>query len=515
MKNKILLLTVSLSGIALASCTQNKDDPNTLIIEGAKLGYGVKWMEYIVSSFESDTGTKVKFTSYDGQSGIESLQGKIKAGGDGTDIFFSKITDYYKLGYQGFFADVSDVYTSKENGKSIEERTSSQFLEANKIDGKYIGFNWANGVFGYIRNNTIWNAMGLTDEDIPYTTDEMVALCKKVAERQFSYEGNQIYPLVYSYESEYYTTILPIWFNQYEGSENMAYFNEGLDPEDPEGSATHHASSFFARDGISEALNVVNEILVENPSFHHPKSKNYQFQSAQNDFLRNKTALFMVNGSWLDSETTISSYDVSFMNTPIISSLINSDRISTISDDATLSATVKYVRGVTSTKPANVSDEDIEVVKDAVENGSYMRSGIDHQLVICSNSKRMDLAKKFVSYMYSDKGLEIYHKSTNGGILGTVPNNGYSTDVETSPFKANVNKALEENNVCSYQVQVPSRLFCYGGINRVFANGLGDFGSNCVKAMVSFNKTPIEVYNINQNYLDRNWSSILNQAGLN
>lgn len=518
MKNKKikLLMASSFISLGLVSCSTSKDTSDTLKIEGVKLGYGVKWMEDIVSAFTTKTGIKVNFQAVDGQAGVEALQAKIKAGGDGTDIFFSRITDFYKLAYQGNFVDVSDVWTSKdEDGKSIEDRTEQCFIDANKIGDKYVSFSWANGVIGIVRNNTIWNALGLKDDDIPYTTDEFITLCEKVRQKEFKYEGNQIYPLVYSYESEYYTSLLPIWFAQYEGSKNMEYFNEGIDPDDPEASKEHHTSSFYARDGIVESLQVAQDLLVNN-DFHHPKSKNYQFESCQNDFLRNKTALFMANGSWLDTETNVKSYDASFINMPIVSSIIDNGRISSIKDDKTLSEVVKFIRGVNKEKPSSVSDEDVEIVKDAVQNGSYLRSGCDHQLVICSNSKKIDLAKQFVKYMYSNEGLSIFHKSMNGGVLGSKPSNGYSdSGIQISNFKKNVNEALKENNILAYNFQVPAKIFCYGGINRTFANGLGNVGDNCIKAMVSFNKSPSEVLNLNMDYLNKNWATILKQSGLN
>ena len=515
-KNVKLLLLSSLLSLGLVSCGNDVDSSTTLKIEGVKLGYGVKWMEDIVSSFTDKTGIKVNFKAVDGQAGVETLQQKIKAGGDGTDIFFSRITDFYKLAYQGNFVDVSDVWTNKDdNGLSIEDRTEQCFIDANKIDGKYVSFSWANGVFGILRNNTIWNALGLTDNDIPYTTDEFITLCQKVKDKEFSYEGSQIYPLVYSYETEYYTSLLPAWFAQYEGSENMSYFNEGIDPDDVEGSKEHHVSSFYARDGIVEALQVTQDLLVNN-DFHHPKSKNYQFESCQNDFLRNKTALFMANGSWVDTETSVKNFDASFIPTPIVSSIIDNGRITSIKDDKTLSNVIKYVRGLTNEKPASISDSDIEVIKDAVKNGSYLRSGCDHQLVISSNSKKIEMAKQFVKFMYSDEGLSIFHRSMNGGMLGTKPSNGYDdTGINVSSFKRNVNQVLKENNIFAYNIQVPAKIYCYGGINRIFANGLGNVGDNCVKAMVTFKKSPNEVLNMNMDYLNKNWAAILKQSGLN
>ena len=510
------LTLASLLAVLLCGCG-GKSDPNTLTIKGVKLGYGTKWMEDIIQGFQAKTGKKVKLKTYDGQAGIESLQGVINAGGDNTDIFFTKITGFYKLAYQNYFEDLTDVYTEKDTstGLSIEDRTNAHFLKAYKVDDKYVGISWANGVFGILKNNTLWKAMGLTDEDIPYTTEELYALCDKVVAMQYKYNNQfDISPMVYSYESEYYSTLFPTWFSQYEGSENMAYFNEGIDPDDPIGSQEHYTSNFYVREGITESLNVIYDLVVKNKDYQHPRSKTYQFSIAQNDFLRNKVSLMMVNGSWLETETSVTDYDVEFMDTPIISSIIDNGRITTIKDDATLSKVVKYCRGVTTEKPAGVSDSDIEVVKDAIKCGSLCRSGVDHQMVVSKKSKNIELAKEFIKYMYSDEGLAIYRKTMNGGVLATSPSKPFTDDTEISAFKANVNKKIEEDNFTDYEIQVPSKIFCYGGINRYCTNGLGNFGNNALKAMVDFKKTPQDVFNLNKKFLDDNWASILKEAGL-
>ena len=83
------------------------------------------------------------------------------------------------------------------------------------------------------------------------------------------------------------------------------------------------------------------------------------------------------------------------------------------------------------------------------------------------------MAKQCVKYMYSNEGLSIFHKSMNGGVLGSKPSNGYSDyGIQISNFKKNVDEALKENNILAYNFQVPAKIFCYGGINRTFANGL-------------------------------------------
>lgn len=516
-RNHFKTLTLSLlSALVLCGCG-GTDNNNTLNIRGVKLGYGVDWMKNIIAAYQNKTGNKVKLTTLDGQAGVEALQGEIEAGGEkNTDIYFSRITDFYKFAYQDFFVDLTDLYTQKDpiSGKSIEERTEKDFLNAYKVNNKYVGLSWANGVFGIIKNNIIWDALNLTDDDIPQTTDELISLCKRVANLEYKYDGNQIYPFVYSYESEYYSTLFPTWFSQYEGSENMNYFNNGIDPDDPVGSELHHTSNFYVRDGIVESLKVIEDLLIKNTNFHHPRSKSYQFSTAQNDFLRNKTSLFMVNGSWLESETTVKDYKIEFIDTPIVSSIINNGKIKTIKDDETLSLVVKYVRGINKEKPAGVSEEDIEIIKDAVNCGSLVRSGVDHHLVVSKKSKKIDLAKDFLKFMYSDEGLSIYRNTMNGGTLSTKPATPFTDDSNVSAFKANVNKKLEEGNFTDYEAQVPCKLYCYGGINRYCTNGLGNFGGNAIKAMVDFEKTPQEIFNLNKKFLDDNWASILKESGL-
>lgn len=532
-KRNHLLLGASLliASSALIGCSTGQEDSSKLIIHGSNMGYGVKWMSSLIDDFTKETGIQVSFKAFDAEQGISTLMNEIEKGSD-TDIIFTKINNYFKHAYEGKFLDLTPTLTEKDpaNGNtSIEERTETSFREFHKIkvggEDKYYGISWANGVFGIVRNINMWEELKLTDADMPYTTDELLALCQKVVDKDVRLSsGFKVSPFINSYSAEYYTSLMPVWFMQYEGPENMSYFQQALDPEYPLRPITVNpdCSSFYERDGIKASLTVLQKLILDNPSYQHALSDGYpSFKSLQDDFLKSRNALFMPNGSWLESETTVKDYNVDFIPTPIVSSIIDKVDVegnkvfTTINDDATLSAVVKYIRGgKVGAAPAGVNEHDILEIEKSINYSSYVRNGFDHQMVIPANTDKAEEATKFIKFMYSDRGLNKYYKYTNGGLLCTAPSSGhYETEgTEISEFRKKFNDILNEGHLGPYEICNKNKAFCYGGVGAYFNNGLVQEGVSAVNnvyyAMRDSKRGAEFIYNANKTYLRKNWASI-------
>lgn len=504
-----LLMVCMLSVALLAGCGGKggngaKVDAEALVLTVAKLGYGDQWLIDLAKAYEEKTGTTVQVISKVGESGLSAIKGEMQSQASETDIFFTRAAEFFKSIYRGAvsidgqeyeceFADLTDVYMTKpdgEDGKTILEKMDVAFEEYYNVDGKYYGLPWAESVMSIVRNKNVWDTLGLTDGDMPYTTDEMFALADKV-------KAEGVAPFIYSLESEYYSSVAPVWFAQYEGSESMNYFYNGLDP------VGENSSNLYAYDGQVEALKVVERLVNEDNGYHHEMSASSSFTDMQSTFLLDQ-ALFCVNGSWLEIEMGENYKDsnIDFIKMPLISSII--DKLDTVNDDATLSAVVKYVDGDAESAPAGVSEEDIEVVRDA-RNASYSQSGFDHTALIPAYSNKVDEAKEFLKFMYSDEGLNIYYKSTSGAQLPLECTAGYDASIEVSTFRQNINELLEEGKVCPYDGQCKSKVYAIGGVNRFWYNGSNNF----VRALLE-GKTPEEICATNNEYLKNNWSSITN-----
>ncbi len=503
MKKTITLLLVGVMMVSLlAGCgAKNKVDKNALVITVAKLGYGDQWLMELAEAYEAKTGTKVQVISKVGDSGLSAIKGEMQSQAAETDIFFTRAQEFFKSIYKGAvniggtnyeceFADLSDVWNNKAadgESKTVKEKMDPAFEEYYNVDDKYYGLPWANGVMGLVRNNNVWEKLGMTEEDMPLTTDQMFALCDQVKAKGTA-------PFIYSLEAEYYSTVAPIWFAQYEGSESMNYFNNGMDP------VGENSSNLYAFDGQVEALKIIQELVNTDNGYQHSMSASSSFTDMQSTFLVDE-ALFCVNGAWLETEMgdAYKGANIEFVKMPVISSL--TDRLETVSDDATLAAVIRYVDG-SGEAPAGVSEEDIEIVRDAREN-SYTRSGFDHTALVPAYSNKLAEAKDFLKFMCSDEGLDIYYKATNGNQLPIENTAGYSTDVEVSPFRESVNELLAEGKICEYDAFVKAKVYAIGGVSRYWYNGSGNF----VRALLE-GKTPEEICVANNDYLKNNWSSI-------
>ncbi len=544
MKRKTLLpaLAVGLLSAALASCGGGSGTSEKgLVIHGSNMGYGIKWMDEIIANFTADTGIKVQKKYFDNAGSISTLKNEILKSKSspstvGTDIIFTKIGDFFKYASDNYFADITDVYKAADptsGGLSIESRTNDGFLDYYRMDedggeGRYYGISWVNGVCGFVRNKTLWNQLGYTEDDVPMTTDEMMAFADDVVAKDHKVGKYSTSPFFYCYDAEYYTTILPVWFAQYEGTQNINYFNSCIDPNYPlrEISEDPNSSNFYKRPGILESLKVMEGMLAKKPGtnvhkYQHALSKGYSdFKTAQDAFLRGENGLLMANGSWLENETKEKNYNADFIPTPIVSSIIN--KTPTINDDATLSAVVKSIRKGTAA-PAGVSTEDLAIISDAVTSASYIRNGCDHNMVVLNSTDMLDEAKAFIKYMYSDKGINIYYKATNGGTLATRTSTGHydTTGVTLSSFKTVINEIIAQGYLSSYEVQWKNKYYYRGGIGRLFTNGIDvqfegssalATSKNVCYAMVDSNSTAEQIYTRNHKYLYSNWSSIYSKV---
>lgn len=519
--NKTLrsLILLSLGALSLAGCGGKGDsisgdpDKGTIEITVAKLGYGTDWLNALAKAYHEKTGVGFNIHELVGQAGIEAIQTEMESLASSTDLFITRPKNYFKMVYSGAvkaqgqtypcaLADLTDVYTTPyegENGATILSKMDSQFSNYFNVEGKYYGLPWGNDIMGVVRNLNVWNKLGLTDEDIPNTTDELFSLADKVKKQGVA-------PFIYSYSDEYYSTIVPIWFAQYEGSASMANWYNGRDPS---GQETYNIYSY---DGMVKSLEILQKLLDAKNGYQHESSKTLPFTSMQGYFLRDQ-ALFCVNGSWLETEmgSNYKDSNIDYIPTPIVSSLSEKmsyyDASKQAENDKKLSALVDYVEGRASALPEGTTEGDADIVRDAKTSASYIRGGHDHNMLVPSYSDQIDNVKDFLRFVYSDEGLNIYHKVMNGGTLPATPSGGYSNDrVEISQFRAAINSIMSEGRLCNYGAGIKAKVFCLGGVNRYYVNGTGNMVHEILEG-----KTPEKIIATNQAYIKQNWNSIRSQ----
>lgn len=476
----------------------------TLKVTVAKLGYGDKWILDMAEAYKEKTGISIEVVSKVGEAGLSAISTEMDSRKSDTDIFFTKSDEYHKTVYSGAvaiegktydceFADLTDVWMSKANDKdekTIQERMNQSFEDYYNVDGKYYALPWASTIMGIVRNKNVWDKLSLKDADVPRTTDEMFALCDKVKAKGTA-------PFIYSLESEYYTSFLPIWFVQYEGSTNMENFYNGLDPL---GEKTHN---LYTYDGQERALEVLQKLVLDENGYQHETSLSASFTDMQSVFLVDQ-ALFCVNGSWLETEMgeNYAGANIDYIKTPVISSII--ERLDSVNDDATLSAVIKYVDGEAENAPAGVTEEDIEIIREA-RGYAYEIGGMSHVALVPAYSDKIDMAKEFLKFMYSDEGMNVYYNSTMGAQLPAECGAGYDDSIKISGFRACINQIMEEQQSSSYERTLKTKIFSIGGVNRFWMNGLG----SPVRSLRD-GDSPGKICADNNEYLQKHWSNMTN-----
>ncbi len=491
----------------------------TLRIEAVELGYGVEWLKAIGKEWEKATGNKVDINPSIGTAGNDAIATKIEQKAD-RDIFIYRTSEYATRIYEGeitvkgqkypnVFLDITDVCTKAldgEDGATIDSKLNEDFKKIYKVNDKYYGLPWIEGVMGILRNVDVWEKFGFTDADVPLTTDQLFDVCEQIkAKAATSQSLSSVKPFIYSSEDEYYTSFMGTWFMQYETDENIKNYFAGKDPNG------NYSKDLFSYQGHKEMLSVVEKLVKKTNGYQHPESDGINFTDMQGYFLKGQS-VFCVNGAWLEIEMeTNSGAKIDYIKTPVISALANRLSFSAASDkDDKLAELVKFVDANASGyegKPEWATEKDVDEVRKA-RGRNYNAQGSSHALVAASYSPNVDLIKSFIEYMYSDKGMDCYYRATNGASLPlNLSKNGKYSDVELSDFQKEVNKIKKDEVVIFASTD---KMYSIGGVNFKLFNGV----SNYVNSLYSGELTANDVLAKNREFMNQNWSRISGALGI-
>lgn len=516
----LCLVLVAVVALGSFAACEKKPDENTITIEAVNLGFGLDWLYDLADAYTAkNPGVKIDIQQLIGQAGNDAINGHSEATAGYTDIFVFRPTNYHFNAYQGavntssgridcIYADLSDIYTTPyEDGSTLEGKMDKKYADYLKVNGKYYGVPWVDDFMGIVRNKDVWDSLGLTDADIPVTTDEMFALCDKIS-------AKKVAPFIYSKSEEYYTSIWEIWMAQYEGAESMNYYIKGLDP------AGEFSENLYSFPGQKVALQTVEKLLTKGSNkkyvYQHESSESLSFTDMQSYFLEGQ-AVFCVNGSWLEIEMNKNadkkSYNIDYIRMPVVSDLINKKAVKDggIDTDAKLAEVIRYVDAVdggdtTAVKPAYATDEAIAVVREA-RHVSYARGGADHTMVVAGWSEKIDKAKDFLKFVYSDEGMKIYHKAQGGMTLPAKLTVGNYDALQLSTFTQSVVNGLNDayfSEMCFYK---SAKVYCLGKVGINFTNGSGNF----VLEMLD-GKTSADIIDTNKTWLKTNWAKVVNDC---
>ena len=513
----VSVVAVSTSVIGISACKSNKNNSGTLNIVAAQLGYGLDWLDAIAGAWSAETGYDYKITRKVGAEGTSAITTEIESRASSNDIFIYRGSDLAKKVYQGgvtvkgqkydnIYLDLTDLVNTKlegEGGATIASKLNSSYKNTYEINGKYYGLPWMEGIMGILRNVDVWEGLGLTDDDIPVTTDQMFSVCDKIISRAAgSTNYTEVAPFMYCAEDEYYSSFMFAWFMQYEGTEGVQNYLAGKD------SNGVVSKDLFSYDGQKEMFEVVEKLVSNKNGYQHKKSQSLNFTSMQGQFLKGQ-AVFCVNGAWIELEqgSSFPNVKIDYIDTPIISALAKklsfySNGADDEGDDEKLAEIVKYVRGQITEKPSFATDDDIKIVEDA-NKYQFSSQGGAHVLAASSYSQKTDIIKSFITYMYSDKGMKEYYKATNGAELPLeLSKNSSYDDITLSTFQKSVHN-IDRNTVFVFQPS--SKMFAIGGVDFKMFNGNA---SGYIKKLYDGSLTASSVVTANKSYMESNWTQI-------
>ena len=491
-----LSLICMLACVFSVGCTKGltkAQKENALIIEYYKAGYGELWIQNLAAEFTSKTGKEVVLLPRSGNEGITNMATSLTSGVAHTDLYFTSNPDFEAIyrgaalangvRYDTWFADLTDVYDSTVEGENIKfkDKMFDAFEEYYKMpedyddkdkelfySNKYYFVPWVTGMNGFVVNMNVWNSKVGSTAEFPKTTNELLEIFKSVK--------SEIAPLIYSLGDEYFTSFLPIFMNQYEGSAEMDRFYQGFDPN----SGYRYDKDMVGYEGFLKALEFFEEMLKPANGYTHSKSVDFTFMDMQGQFLGGQ-ALMTINGDWLEREM-INNYpnaQIKMMKTPVLSSVI--EKCDTINDDATLSAVIAAIdNGATSY--AGVSETDFAYIAEA--RNMQLVTGNNTVALVPVYSNQIDAAKEFLKFMATDEGMLIFRNSTNGCELPfTYTNADNKVYADASMFRQSINEALD-GSVTRF-VNNKDKVFTIGGINVFMYNQ----GLRFVKAFTTGEKT--------------------------
>lgn len=404
-------------------------------------GYGSAWIEAVTKDYMDNVNKDVYIElvpSYDNASAYADITSGVAS----ADLYQIEVGMFDCANY---LADLTDVYESKAYGEEtfIKDKVTEDIYNFYNEDGKWYqmpntkmtGWNW-------VYNTTVLDEVfGAGSYTLPRTTDEFFAFGKALFDKS-------TYLTVGAFADtqggDYLNYAFNTWFAQMIGKEGFNNFYNGL-YDNGSGLVVSKDSPKVVevnKTAIEAAYQVAYELCKKENHYVFSDSASLNFKGADQVFYgggygMNKVKVAaLYTGPWIQTEVAdliedgiVTDQQITAAKMPVISAIIS--RCTTIKDDTILATVVDYVDGVTTEKPAGISDADIAIVKEA---RNMITENVCRTMVVPSNSKNVDVVKDFLKYLASDNAQKISAQHANG--LNMLPF-GYTPTEEDMGFKLN------------------------------------------------------------------------------
>lgn len=520
-------------GLALGACVMMafsavgckekvSNDENTLEMFICDFGYGTQWLKAQAEEFQKTDWVTAKYpelkVTVDSLADQAMANSKIMSGeqGNTADLLFTASENGYIYFESGNYLDLTSLYESeipnesvKVKDKMIEKKYTERLYLTDDGEEKIYSFPWVNGFSGLFINLTAKNEILGEDYVMPRTSQELAKMCEDI--KASSTNSKNAYPFISS--STYYKTMFSIWWAQYEGlNEINNYYNGIADGE--------LSNKIFEQKGRLRALEELEKIMGYDSKNVDPQSQELDFMSLQAHFF-NGNAVMMTNGDWLETEMKeLIKGEITVMKNPVISTI--TEKLSVVKTEEELAFVVQCVdedKDFSATKTAfaeNFSKELSSTDYDKIyEARNIMNAWNAHEAYIPSYSTAKELAKDFLLFMASDKGIEIFMRETSGCQTAFT----YDAEVK-NPELFNSFTTLQKDHVKLGRKAIPTpdnshtRLVAYGGLKNLTAVNLQ---SSFISENSASRRTAMQVYQDDIDYYSEQngrFDIMLRQAGL-
>lgn len=442
-----MAMTVSTVGCVGSGSKKKVDntveDTKHLVIMTSVGGYGSEYLEALIDAFEKkNEGVTVELTVTPSNSSVmaESLKNPEK---NDVDLYFcmQPATSAESLRYawngEQALRDMTYLYDSQIPGEEVTlgekvNPTAKLFCQTegrtteDTSDDVYYGIPGLVGPMALYYNETVINnALGKGNWSVPKTSDELIALCARLKEKDVHF-------LMPGGLDGYSRSLFLTWWAQYEGYDNFLKFFEGTGYDVSKDREVENSYYIFQQPGRKASLEASYDLVSYKNGYSLPNSVEINV-SVLNEwqtrfFIAKNKLAFYPTGSWLGNEVIADTgvdYDsqIKMMKNPVISSIIESTdsysgsddkRLPNITSDKILSQVVAYVDGE-GKLPAGVTEEEVAFVRQARNTTACL--GESGCIIAPAYSNAKKLADEFLLFMASDEGIQIVKENTYGSFL--------------------------------------------------------------------------------------------------
>lgn len=441
MKLKKFLALAALGAVVIPGLTScgSKVKPGgagKVQIKAYKGGYGVEWLEELVSKFNqafASEGLSAEIVEASSMVTEGAKQEIFDHKNNQIDLYLTNGSDYssiidrsqatLKTSSKTLLANLDDVLESKAigfDGKEEEATIKSRLFDGIREVSTYNGNNprwqnqvfklpWADAMTGLFANMSVLNKYGI---DLPLTSNELISAVEKVSTHTAQ---DQIYP--YSWGGSncpgYWAYLFETYFAQYSGVTKYENFQKC---QPSSGTIKDNGYQVYEDQGILKSLEAMYPMLQS--KYSASGSASLQHMEAQVQFMTGKSAFF-VNGDWVLNEMKdqylSKASEIVFVQTPILSSLGSENGLT----DTELHNVVKGIdegksdAEIKGLVPA-ATDAALAKIRDA--RSIHCSIGAGHDMLIPSYSDAVDAAKKFIRFMYSNDGCNVFREKALGNL---------------------------------------------------------------------------------------------------